>query len=170
MNKVAKAEIPMMDCPDHSDKWDCRCGHSNNVQVPDVAKMEMGIAKAEKDCDNCGGLGHSKEIPRLVCGFCKQTGKVPLIPGLREDCPAMFHDQPVTDDLCPICDRRTWVPDVTMQELWTKLNSVHMWLDSVKSETLVDVLIFGTEVKSYRHASPYIALLGAAWLAIQEMA
>jgi len=175
-------EIPMMVCQcfgitlkhlgpaDGACTLGCMCGARDECcdgtgKVPDIAKMEMDIAKAEKDCVRWMMSDMHEDC-------CKGTNQVPLLPGLRKECSCLSSIETELGtphpDGCPRCQDRTWVPNVTMQGL---MAAVFSWKGNLSSKYghSFTVWISTSHKGIYEHKDPYIALLRATWLAIQSL-
>ena len=180
---TTKTEIPMVDCPSHwghSHPDYCHC--QGTGQVADVDRMQMDIAAMEKQCQGW------KEHPHHIDCECNETGRVAMLPGLREDCfcnlgrwyrPEGFSSPGQgqwIEEAHPVCQGRTWTPNVTMSGLLVGLKGAGLagniglsGTDFTGEVFLSDDICGEYGNWYYDHADPEIALLGAAWLALREV-
>ena len=86
--------------------------YENIVQLTHAEAL-LWLAALEKDCLNTRYSHRTDGVGGLFpCPTCGGTGKVPVLPGLREPCPNNINRG--TDRAhhigCPACQGHTWVP------------------------------------------------------------
>jgi len=141
-------------------------------------------------CKRCHQLGAHFECTQCI------DGKVSLLLGLRKVCPGInikregwggapntcvvrfgnwADGQPVEQEC--ICQGRTWIADVTMPKLMVALTMQEIiYLLGNYNKTSInggmhkaEVWFNNKESVEYIHANPEVALLGAAWSALQTI-
>ncbi len=81
-----------------------------------VVDYQLALCLLEKECPNWRH-NPGKGLPRTddICPDCRETGRVPLLEGVREKCPSCLGAREhLRDDmclyLCELCQGRGWIP------------------------------------------------------------